>query len=80
MYTFIKMRGPDSANTGYFVHRMYKLTGLRYGLKIFGFSYIKDRLNGWTYWWVNDEADFENAKKALKELRKTRIFEYLVLK
>lgn len=78
MYKFIKIRGVDGANTGYFVPRLYKMSLIRIGLKIFGFSFVKDRLAGWTYWWVDSEDHYINAIKTLDELKKTRLFEYKV--
>ena len=77
-YKFFRIKGPDGANTGYFVPGMYQLHGIRIGTKIFGLSYVKDRLAGWTYWWVDDEKHFHQAIKTLNELKKTRIFDYQV--
>lgn len=77
-HKFIKIKGMDGANTGYFVPRLYKLNWSWTALKIFGFSYVKDRLNGWTIWWVTNEDDYVNAVKTLNELKKTRIFGYMV--
>ena len=79
-HRFIRIRGREGANTGYFVPRLYQLSSLRIGSKIFGFSFIKDRLAGWTFWWVDNEDDYINAVKTLKELKKTRIFEFNVQK
>ena len=76
-YRFIKIKGRDGANTGYFVPRMYQLDG-KIALKIFGFSYVKERLNGWTIWWVNNEENYIQAIKTLEELKKTRMFTYMV--
>lgn len=78
MYKFIKIKGPDGANTGYFVPRMYGLHHLPTGLKIFGLQYVKDRLAGWTFWWVDNHDDYDRAIKTLNELKKTRIFTYKV--
>jgi hypothetical protein len=77
-YKFIKIKGPDGANTGYFVPRMYKLPFDHRELKIVGLQFVKDRLAGWTVWWVGSEADYKNAIKTLEELKKTRIFTYKV--
>ena len=80
---FIKIKGIDGKNTRYFVPRMYKLSGgiigLKVGLKIFGFQYIKDILTGWTICYT-DKKYFDQAIKTLDELRKTRIFTYKVLR
>lgn len=79
MYKFIKIRGIDGKNTGYFVPNLYKLPFLGIiELKCFGFQFIKERLAGWTIWYVVNEDDYDNAIKTLDELRKTRIFEYKV--
>ena len=77
-YKFIKIKGEGGSRTGYFVPRMYQLVGVRNGLKVFGLQYIKERLTGWTIWWVQNEEDYVQAIRTLNELRKTRIFEYKV--
>ena len=79
-YKFIKIRGPEGARTGYFVPRLYQLVWGWSVLKVFGFSYVKERLTGWTIWWVNNEDDFVRAIETLNELKKTRIFDYTVSK
>lgn len=78
MYKFIRIKGPDGANTGYFVPRLYKLVCNKTVLKVFGLSYVINRLKGWTIWWVKNEEDYINAIKTLDELKKTRIFDYEV--
>lgn len=77
-YKFIKIKGEGGSRTGYFVPRMYQLVGVKNGLKVFGLRYIKERLAGWSIWWVDNEEDYVRAIKTLNELRKTRIFEYKV--
>lgn len=77
-YKFIKIKGPDGANTGHFVPNMYRLDFNRYELRNFGLHFIKERLNGWTIWFVQNEADYNRAIETLKELRKTRIFDFMV--
>lgn len=52
IYKFIKIKGEGGSRTGYFVPRMYQLVCSWPVLKAFGFTYIKDRLSGWTIWWV----------------------------
>lgn len=79
-HKFIKIKGKEGNNTGYFVPRMYPLHCTRTILKVFGISYIKERLAGWTIWWVNNEEDYIQAIKTLDELKKTRIFDYKVSK
>lgn len=79
MYKFIKIKGPDGKFTGYFVPNLYHLGLLKVVLKIFGFHYIIDRLNGWRYWWTDTETNYELAIKTLNELKKTRIFDYKVI-
>lgn len=76
-HKFIKIKGRDGDGTGYFVPRLYRITR-RTGLKVFGLSYLKERLAGWTIWWVDNEEDYIQAIKTLDELRKTRIFDYKV--
>lgn len=80
IYRFIKIKGEDGARTGYFVPRIYQLTCNWKVLKTFGFSYIKERLSGWTVWWVENEDDYIRAIKTLNELKKTRLFDYKVSK
>lgn len=80
IYKFIKIKGPDGKNTGYFVPNLYQLVCNWSVIKTFGFSYIKERLTGWTVWWVKNEEDYIQAIKALNELKKTRIFDYKVSK
>lgn len=70
---FIRLKGREAANTGYFVPRLYRMYR-HVGMKIFGLSYLKYRLQGWTIWWVQNEDDYSNAIKELHELQKTRIF------
>lgn len=77
-YKFIKIRGEGGSRTGYFVPHMYQLTCNWSVLKAFGLPYIKERLTGWTIWWVENEDDYIQAIKTLNELKKTRIFEYKV--
>lgn len=77
-YKFIKIKGSDGANTGYFVPNLYQLDWGKVALKIFGFSYVMERLDGWTIWYVNNEEDYIRAIKTLDELKKTRIFVYRV--
>ena len=75
-YKFIKLKGKEGSNTGYFVPNMYQLVCSFIALKNIAFSYIKERLLGWTIWWVNNEDDYIRAIKTLDELKKTRIFDY----
>ena len=77
-HKFIKIKGREGANTGYFVPRLYQLCWGWNVLKAFGLPYIKERLTGWTIWWVDSEEDFARAIETLEELKKTRIFDYKV--
>lgn len=77
-YKFIKIKGEGGSRTGYFVPHMYQLVCSWSVLKAFGLSYIKERLTGWTIWWVENEDDYNQAIKTLNELKKIRIFEYKV--
>lgn len=78
MYKLIKIKGPDGKNTGYFVPRMYRLRFSWPELKNVGLRLMKERLNGWTIWWVNNKDDYDQAIKTLNDLKKTRIFHYKV--
>lgn len=77
-YKFIKIRGKDGARTGYYVPRMYRLHFSLTILRVFGLSYVRERLCGWTIWWVDSEENYNQAIKSLNELKKTRMFEYVV--
>ena len=78
IYGFIKTRGPEGAKIGYFIPRLYKLVWCWNVVKSFGFPYVKDRLTGWTVWWVESEDDWNRAIENLNELKKTHAFDYLV--
>ena len=75
-HRLIKIKGEK--NTGYFVPRMYHLAFSQWELKIFGLRLVKERLNGWDIWWVDNEDDYIRAVDTLNELRKTRIFDFKV--
>lgn len=77
-YKFIKIKDVEGAKTGYFVPRLYQLHFSWFELKIFGLRFVKERMNGWTIWWVANKSDYVQAVKTLNELKKTRIFEYKV--
>lgn len=79
-YKFIKIKGADGKRTGYFVPRLYRLAFSWRELKLFRFQFVKERLAGWTIWWVANERDYTQAVKRLDELRKTRMFVYKVSK
>ena len=78
-YKFIKIKGEDRARTGYFVPHLYHLAFNWHELKHVGFQFVKERLAGWTIWWVENEDDYNRAIKTLDELKKSRIFEYKVI-
>lgn len=78
IYKFIKIRGREGANTGYFVPHLYQLVCSRSVLRAFGLPYIKDRLGGWTVWFVTSKEDYDLAIETLNELKKTRMFDYKV--
>ena len=78
-HKIIKIRGTEGAMTGYFVPRMYQLVWSWNVVKAFGLPYIKERLNGWTIWWVDNEEDFARAVNTLNELKKTRWFDFKVV-
>ena len=78
IYKFIKIKGPESAKTGYFVPHLYQLVWSRKIVKAFGLPYVIDRLKGWTIWWVENETDYALAIKTLDKLKKTRIFDYKI--
>ena len=78
-HKFIKIRGKEGANTGYFVPRLYRLVFSWDMLRAFGLPYAMDLLSGWTIWWVDNEEDYAQVIKTLDELKKTRMFEYKVI-
>lgn len=78
-YKFIKIKGAEGGRTGYFVPRLYQLVFNWHELKWVGFRFVKERLTGWTIWWVDNEDDYAQAIKTLNELKKTRIFNYEVI-
>lgn len=78
MYKFIKIKGLEGARTGYFVPSLYRLGWSWSVVKAFGLPYVKERLTGWTIWWVDNKDDYVRAIKTLDELKKTRIFDYKV--
>lgn len=77
-YKFIKIKGKEGSRTGYFVPRLYHLAFSWRELKQIGLLFVKERLAGWTIWWVENEDDYIQAVKTLNELKKTRIFDYKV--
>lgn len=77
-YKFIKIKGLEGQNTGYFVPKLYQLSFCWPIVKIFGFSYIKERISGWTIWFVESGDDYDKAIRTLDKLKKTRIFEYKI--
>lgn len=78
VYRFIKIKGIEGARTGYFVPKLYQLTCNLRVLKAFGLPYVKERLSGWTIWYVLTREDYIQAVGRLEELKKTRIFDYRV--
>ena len=78
-YRFIKTTGKEGKVIGYRVQRLYKLHW-RWGLDIFGFRYLKDRLCGGTIWYALDDDRYFEAIGELKELQKTHSFKIKVLK
>ena len=78
IYKFIKIKGKEGAWTGYFVPHLYQLLPSWNVLRAFGLPYIKERLTGWTVWYVTTEEDFVRAVDTLNELKKTRLFDFKV--
>jgi hypothetical protein len=78
IYKFIKIKGPEGKFTGYYVPRLYQLTFYWRELKEVGFQFVKERLKGWTIWYVTSEEDYIRAVETLNELKKTRLFDFKV--
>lgn len=77
-YRFIKIKGLEGPYTGYFVPKLYQLTFSWPVVKAFRWWYLKERLKGWTIWFVEAGEDYDRAIKTLDKLKKTRLFEYKV--
>ena len=75
-YKFIMTSGKEAKNIGYYISRLYGFHGIRYGLKIFGFDYLRYILKGCKIWWVANEADYAKAIEGLRELKKTHSFDF----
>lgn len=75
-YKFIKIKGPEGKHTGYFVPNLYHLAFSRRELKHVGLRFVRERLAGWTIWYVDNKDDYIQAIKTLEELKKTRLFNY----
>lgn len=73
---FIKIKGVEGDNTGYFVPKLYQLTFGWDVVRVFGLPYLKDRLKGYTIWFTDSEENFNRAILILDKLKKTRLFEY----
>lgn len=78
IYKFIKIRGLEGYRTGYYVPKLYRLGGDLHVLHTYGMSYMKERLRGWTVWYVENEADYAQVIATLNQLKKTRAFDYKV--
>lgn len=77
-YKFIKTKGEGAKNIGYFVPNMHRLDFSLWELKLFGLQFLKERLSGWTIWYVTDDEKYTRAIETLDELKKTHIFTYKV--
>ena len=75
-HKFIKTKGEDADIIGYCVPRVYRFKSLFHGLRLFGFSYLKDLRGGWYYWWVNEEKYFVNAIEVFDALQEDINFTY----
>ena len=75
-YKFIKIKGADRKIAGYVAPRVYRLDFSLKELKIVGFRFVKERLSGWTIWWVSNEDDFNRAVKMLNQLKETHDIEF----
>lgn len=63
---------------GYYVPRLYRLTFYLRELKEVGFLFVKERLKGYSIWYVTNEEDYIRAVETLNELKKTRLFDFKV--
>lgn len=78
-HKIIKTKGESSQNIGFFVPKMFRLDFSLQELKQFGFEFLKERLSGWTIWWVRNEEEYVQAIEALDELKNTYVFTYEVI-
>ena len=77
-HKFIKIKGEGKTYIGYCIPNMYQLVCSWPILKAFGFWYIKERLTGWTIWWVSNEDDYNRAIETLEKLKERCAFVYKV--
>lgn len=79
-YRFIKVKsvGDVSKYIGYSIPRMYRLDFDWRELKLFRFQFVKERMNGWTIWWVENENDYQIAITKLNELNNVLPITYKV--
>ena len=78
VYRFIAFKGNDSKKLGYRIPRLYPLFFRISELKQVGFWLVKERLKGWTIWFVTNDEDYKVAKEAIKELKKSHKFDFKV--
>ena len=77
-YKLIKIKGKESDRLGYLAPRLYRLYFNWRELKYLGFRLVKERLDGWTIWWVYNEEDYTKAVDILNEAKKAHEFEFKV--
>lgn len=77
-YKFIKIKGVSSKRIGFWVPHLYRLDFSWWELEIYGLRFAKERLNGWTIWWVRNEHDYNQAIEMLNDLKRTHVFEFKV--
>lgn len=80
IYKFIAIKGKEGRMTGYYVPRLYGLSFSFRELRQIGLTFAKERIKGWSIWYVTNEEDYIRAIKTLDELKKTRLFDYKVSK
>lgn len=78
LYKFIKTKGEGADTVGYYVPHMYRFDFSFKELKIFGLQFLKERMDGWCIWYVENEDDFAVAIEMLEKYKKTHLFAYKV--
>ena len=79
IYRIIKIKGDYARRIGWWVRNMYRMEFDRFTWDNLGWRYVKERLSGWTIWYVTTEEDYAKAIETLNDLQKTHLFVYEVM-
>lgn len=80
-YKIIKIKGIGDSGKyiGYATPRMYRLDFNWRELRVVRLKFVKERLKGWTLWWVENEKDCHAAIMKLNEVKNILPIDYEVL-